>query len=110
MPHNLSSAKKSPGAADAAAAGAAAAGAAGEAAGAVAAAEAAARPGDVAAGARPIVPRRMIVPLAGECEERIFGGCTGRAMGSPVRFDTPKPSVSMPGGFALLCEDDKRVS
>ena len=55
MPHNLSSAKRSPGAAgaDAAAAGAAAAGAAGEAAGAVAAAEAAAGPGVIAAFANP---------------------------------------------------------
>ena len=54
MPHNLSSANKSPGAAgaDAAAAGAVAAGAAGEAAGAVVVAEAAAaRPGASAAGA-----------------------------------------------------------
>jgi hypothetical protein len=56
MPHNPSSANKSPGAAgaDAVAAGAVAAGAAGEAAGAVAAAEAAvARPGVSAAGANP---------------------------------------------------------
>ncbi len=55
MPHNLSSAKKSPGAAgaDAAAAGAVAAGAAGEAAGAVAAAQAAAGPGVIAACANP---------------------------------------------------------
>ena len=55
MPHNLSSANKSLGAAgaDAAAAGAVAAGAAGEAAGAVAAAEAAAGPGVIAACANP---------------------------------------------------------
>ena len=56
MPHNLSSAKKSPGAAgdaDAAAAGAAVAGAVGEAGGAVAAAEAAAGPGVIAACANP---------------------------------------------------------
>ena len=56
MPHNLSSAKKSPGVAggaDAAAAGAVAVGAAGEAAGAVAAAEAAAGPGVIAAFANP---------------------------------------------------------
>ena len=56
MPHNLSSANKSPGAAgdaDAGAAGVVAAGAAGEAAGAVAAAEAAAGPGVIAAFANP---------------------------------------------------------
>ena len=69
MPHNLSSANKSPGAAgaDAVAAGAVAAGAAGEAAGAVAAAEAAAGPGVIAACAN----QKSLVDVsyrAGSCE------------------------------------------
>ena len=54
MPHNLESAKKSPGGADAAAADAADAGAAGEVAGGAAAVAAAAGVGDGAAGARKV--------------------------------------------------------
>ena len=67
MPHNLSSANKSPGAVGAAAAGVAVAGAAGEAAGAVAAAEeAAAGPGASVAGVRPkTLSRRRSTRITG---------------------------------------------
>jgi hypothetical protein len=81
MPHNLSSANKSLGAAgvDAAAAGAVAAGAAGEAAGVVAAVEAAAGPGVIAACAN----RKSFVDAgyrAGSCKRP----------GLPVLFATPR--------------------
>ena len=76
MPHNLSSANKSLGAAggaDAAAAGAVAVGAAGEAAGAVAAAEAAAGPGVIAASVR-------AKPAATRMSDN-----GGRVLGDPAR-------------------------